>query len=131
MKVSIIIIIIIIIAELSRKTIVELIGNETKTMVFKSLNDLAPQYLCNRFTKKTQHAPPAASETLRLIEGCHRKVQQMDKNVFLYGELNYGIAFLLSKMSASSLGGFKNQYKVDYFILYCKYHVIANRFLIL
>ena len=54
----------------SRPLIVELgwktIGNESKTMVFKSLNDLAPQYLCNLFTK-TLLAPPATSGTLRLI----------------------------------------------------------------
>ena len=41
------------IAELGWKTIEELIGNETKTMIFKSLNDLAPQYLCNLFTKNS------------------------------------------------------------------------------
>ena len=35
------------------KTIEEFIGNESKTMVFKSLNDLAPQYLCNLFTKSS------------------------------------------------------------------------------
>ena len=40
------------IVELGWKTIEELIGNETRTMIFKSLNDLAP---------------PAASGTLRLI----------------------------------------------------------------
>ena len=41
------------IVELGWKTIEELIGNESKTMVFKSLNDLAPQYLCNLFTKNS------------------------------------------------------------------------------
>ena len=54
------------ITELGWKTVEELIGNESKTMVCKSLNDLAPQYLCNLFIK-TQHAPPAVSGTLRLI----------------------------------------------------------------
>ena len=39
------------IAELGWKTIEELFGYETKSMVFKSLNDLAPQYACNLFTK--------------------------------------------------------------------------------
>ena len=42
------------IEELGWKTIEELIGNESKTMVFKSLNDLAPQYLCNLFTKNSE-----------------------------------------------------------------------------
>ena len=49
------------IAELGWKTIEELIGNETKTMVFKPLNDLAPQYLCNLFTK----ASVCSSRSLR------------------------------------------------------------------
>ena len=54
------------IAKLGWQTVEELISNESKTMVFKSLNDLASQYLCNLLTK-TQHAPPATSGTLRLI----------------------------------------------------------------
>ena len=41
------------ITELGWKTVEELIGNESTTMVFKSLNDLAPQYLCNLFTKNS------------------------------------------------------------------------------
>ena len=36
--------------ELGWKTIEELIGNESKTMVLKSLNDLASQCMCNLFT---------------------------------------------------------------------------------
>ena len=41
------------IVELGWQTIEELIDNESKIMVFKSLNDLAPQYLCNLFTKNS------------------------------------------------------------------------------
>ena len=52
------------IADLGWKTIEELIGNETKTMVFKSLNDLAPQYLCNLFTKNSA----CSSRSLQIIE---------------------------------------------------------------
>ena len=33
--------------------------------------------------------------------------------------------------TASSLSGLKNQYRVDYILLYCKYQVISKRFLIL
>ena len=36
------------------KTIVELIANETKMMVFKSLNDFGPQYMHNMCTKNSQ-----------------------------------------------------------------------------
>ena len=54
------------IAELGLKTIEELIGNETKTMVFK-----LPFFLllntCVTSSPKSQHAPPVASGTLRLI----------------------------------------------------------------
>ena len=40
--------------KLEWKTIVELIANETKMMVFKSLNDFGPQYMLNMFTKNSQ-----------------------------------------------------------------------------
>ena len=42
------------IESLGWKTIQELIQNESRTMVFKSLNGLAPQSLCNLFTKSSQ-----------------------------------------------------------------------------
>ena len=35
------------------KTVDELIPGESKTMVFKSLNELAPQYLCDLFTRNS------------------------------------------------------------------------------
>ena len=41
------------IVELGWQTIEELIDKESKTMVFKSLNDVAPQYLCKLFTKNS------------------------------------------------------------------------------
>ena len=52
------------IVELGWRTIEELIGNESKTMVFKPLNDLAPQYLCNLFTRNSA----CASRNLRNTE---------------------------------------------------------------
>ena len=54
------------IVELGWMTIEELIDNESKTMLLKSLNDLAPQYLCNLFTRKST-CPSATSGTLGLI----------------------------------------------------------------
>ena len=83
------------IVELGWKTIEELIGNESKTMVFKSLNDLAPQYLCNLFTKNSA----CSSRNLRNIETDLRLPKKNSANgqkCFLSEELNYGIAFLLS-----------------------------------
>ena len=40
--------------KLESKTIVELIADETKMMVFKSLNDFGPQDMLNMFTKNSQ-----------------------------------------------------------------------------
>ena len=40
--------------KLDWKTIVELIADETKMIVFKSLNDSGPQYMHNMFTKNSQ-----------------------------------------------------------------------------
>ena len=40
--------------QLGWKTIGELIDNESNAMVFKSLNNLAPKYLCNLFTRMSQ-----------------------------------------------------------------------------
>ena len=42
------------IKELGWKTIDQLITSETKIMVFKSLYELAPQYMCNLFTRASQ-----------------------------------------------------------------------------
>ena len=41
------------IAGMGWKTVDELITGESKTMVFKSLNKLAPQYLCDLFTQNS------------------------------------------------------------------------------
>ena len=49
------------IEELGWNTIEQLISNESKTMVFKSLNELAPQYLCGLFAKNSQ----CSARTLR------------------------------------------------------------------
>ena len=38
------------IEELGWQTVDQMISSESKTMVFKSLNELAPQYLCELFT---------------------------------------------------------------------------------
>ena len=79
------------IVELGWKTIEELICNKSKTMVFKSLNDLAPQYLCNLFTKNSA----CSSRNLRNTETDLRLPKKNSVNG-QSGELNYGIAFLLS-----------------------------------
>ena len=59
------------IQNLNWKTINDMIKHENRTMVYKSINYMAPQYMSESFTRislpKTQHAPPASSGTLRLI----------------------------------------------------------------
>ena len=83
------------IVELGWRSIEELFGNESKTTVFTSLNDLAPQYLYNLFTRNSA----CSSRNFRNTETDLRlpkKIQQMGKNASLSAELNYGIAFLLS-----------------------------------
>ena len=60
-------------------------------MVFKSLNGLALQYLCELFTRNTQcstHTPVIPT----MMSDCQTKSLQMGKNVFRFGEQNYGIA---------------------------------------
>ena len=52
------------IKKLRWKTINELIEYESKTMVFKSPNELAPQYLRNLFTKNSQCATHNLRNTL-------------------------------------------------------------------
>ena len=40
--------------KLDWKTIEQLVASESKTMVFKSLHELAPQYLCDLFTRNSK-----------------------------------------------------------------------------
>ena len=44
------------IEKLGWKTVDQLISSESRTMVFKSLNELAPQYLCDLFTRKSLYS---------------------------------------------------------------------------
>ena len=44
------------IEKLGWKTVDQLISSESKTMVFKSLNELVPQYLCDLFTRKSLYS---------------------------------------------------------------------------
>ena len=84
------------IEELGWKTIQELIQNESETMVFKSLNGLASQYMCNLFTKNSECSSHSLGNTeldLRLP----LKKQQVDKNVFLSEEQSCGMASQLSQ----------------------------------
>ena len=72
------------IEKLGRKTINELIDIESKTMVFKTLNELAPPYLCSLFRKNSQSTSYRLRNTstdLRLP----KKVQKTARNAFRLG----------------------------------------------
>ena len=73
------------------KTINELIDTESKTMVFKSLNELAPPYLRSLFRKNSQSTSYRLRNTstdLRLP----KKAQKMGRNPFHLEVRNFGTA---------------------------------------
>ena len=75
------------------KTIEQLVASESKTMVFKSLHELAPHYLCDLFTQNSK----CSSYVLRNSETDVRlplKSQVMGKNVFPIEEQKLGMTFL-------------------------------------
>ena len=79
--------------KLGWKTIEELVASESKTMVFKSLHELAPQYLCDLFSRNSQ----CSSYVLRNSETDLRlpiKCQVMGKNIFPIEEQKLGITCL-------------------------------------
>ena len=94
------------ITELGWKTVEELIGNESKTMVFKSLNDLAPQYLCNLFTKNSA----CSSRILRKTETDLRLPKKRSANgqkCFYFRGAKLWNSLPAESKTASSLGSFK------------------------
>ena len=62
-----------IIEKLCWKIIEELISTKSKIMVFKSIHEMAPQYMCNMFTKNSELAYRTLC-TPQLIQGCQRKL---------------------------------------------------------
>ena len=75
-------------------------------MVFKSLNDLAPQYLCNLFTKNSV----CSSRSLRNTETDLRlpkKSSPNGQNYFSFRGAKQLNSLPAESKSASSLGGFK------------------------
>ena len=98
------------IAELGWQTIEELIGNESKTMVFKALNDLAPQYLCNLFTKNSA----CSSRNLRNTETDLRLPKKNSANgqkCFSFRGVKLWNSLPAESKTASSLNGFKKSIK--------------------
>ena len=98
------------IVELGWRTIEELIGNESKIMVFKSLNDLAPQYLCNLFTRNSA----CASHNLRNTETDLRLPKKNSANgqkCFSFRGAKLWNSLPAESKTASSLNGFKKSIK--------------------
>ena len=94
------------ITEVDWKTVEELIGNESKTMVFKSLNDSVPQCLCNLFTKNSA----CFSRSLRNTETDLRlpkKISANGQKCFSFREAKLWNSLHAQSKTASSLGGFK------------------------
>ena len=116
------------IAELGWKTIEELTGNESKTMVYKSLNDLAPRYLCNLFTKNSA----CSSRSLRNTETDLRLPKERLANgqkCFSFRGANYGIASLLSLRKHSPWVASKINTGLNIFFYIVKYHMIVDSYL--
>ena len=98
------------IAELGWQTIEELIDNECKIMVFKSLNDLAPYYLCNLFTKISacsSHNLQSTETDLRLP----KKKSANGQKCFSYRGAKIWNSLPSESKTASSLNGFKRTVK--------------------
>ena len=94
------------ITELGWKIIDELINNETKTMVFKSLSDLAPQYLCNLFPKysaSSSHSLLNAETDLRLP----KKSSANGQKYFSFRGAKFWNRLPAESKKESSLSGFK------------------------
>ena len=104
------------------KTIEELIGYESKIMVFKSLNELAPRYLCNLFTKNSQ----CSSRNLRNTETDLRlpkKKSAKGQKCFSFRGAKLWNSLPAESKKASSLNSFKNSIKVQLFF-HRKYCII-------
>ena len=98
------------IAELGWQTIEELIDYESKIMVFKSLNDLAPQYLCNLFLKNSAcsfHNLWNTETDLRLA----KKKSANGQKCFSYRGAKIWNSLPAESKTASSLTGFKKTVK--------------------
>ena len=98
------------IEELGWKTIEELIGDESKTMVFKSLKELAPRYLCNLFIKNSE----CSSRSLRNTETDLRLPQKKSANgqkCFSFRGAKLWNSLPAESKMASSLNSFKKSIK--------------------
>ena len=71
------------IKELRWKTIDQLITSETNIMVYKSLHELAPQYMCNLFTRASQLTSWCLRNTLTDLR-LHKKSSKTGQQWFSF-----------------------------------------------
>ena len=94
------------------KTIEELISYESRIMVFKSLNELAPRYLCNLFTKKSQCSSCNLRNTETDLRLPKKKSANGQKCISFHGAKLWNSLPAESKM-ASSLNSSKTLVRVN------------------
>ena len=94
------------IESLGWKTILELIQKESQTMVFKSLKGLAPQSLCNLFTKSSQCSSYSLHNTETDLRLPLKKAANGQKS-FSYREAKLWNSLTAKSKQAASLSCFK------------------------
>ena len=89
------------------KTIEQLISIESKTMVFKSLNELAPQYLCGLFTKNSQCSTRRTLRNTGTDVRLPKKNSANGKKCFSFRGAKLWNSLSAESKQASSLNSFK------------------------
>ena len=87
------------IKELGWTTIDQLITSETNIMVYKSLHELAPQYMCNLFTRASQRCLRNILTDLRVP----KKSSKTGQKCFSFGGAKAWNGFSVEGKQASSL----------------------------
>ena len=95
------------IQELGWKTIEEIINCETKTMVYKSLHELAPEYLCSLFTRNSQ-CPSHSFHNTKSDPRLPRKNTKNGQKIFSCRGAKLWNSLSAESKQASTLNSFKH-----------------------
>ena len=101
------------IKELGWKTIDQLITNETNIMVYKSLHELAPQYMCNLFTRASQLTSRYLSNRLTDLRLPKKNSKTAQKCFSFRGAKAWNDLSAEGKLT-SSLARFKKKFCIAY-----------------
>ena len=113
------------------KTVEELASGESKTMAFKSLDELAPQYLCNLFTQNSSCSSYSLRDTGSDLRLPMKKSANRQRYFYHSGGKLWNSLSTESKQAAS-LHSFKQSMKKMFsFFLVVILNIIENRFWIL